>query len=161
MIEFFFGLFSFSWITGIFNTLAWALIVPGITLGVILLIGSRFLPTALSQYKIMGQLLGLILCVFFVFQAGRHNEYNTQQVVLQEERIKRAELELQSMAITNDVEIQYQDKIKYIVKWKEIPVTKYIPVEADKICKIDEIAPNFRKLIDAAAAGKELPKDLK
>ena len=134
----------------------YAMIMPGIFLGILLLIVGSYIPTIFSQYKLPAQLSGVVLVLFFVFQAGRYHEH----VAVKEQTLVNEVATQAFNAAAGEVKyktvVEYKDKIKVVEKIKEIPIHIYVPGPADKSCKIDELAPNLRKLIDSAAEGVPL-----
>ena len=135
------------------NNLTWALIVPGIAVGVLLLLAGKILPAAFVQFKIPAQLAGIALVLFFTFQSGRFNMNQDLLLKTKEQEIELAILYASANDITTQVQTEFILETKVIEKWREVKIPYYIPAEADQVCKIDEIAPKFRQLINNAAKG--------
>jgi hypothetical protein len=145
----------FSWFT---NELIYSLIVPGIGIGVVLLLIAEFVPDWLKQYRIQAQLLGLIICIFFTFQSGREHEFDNQKLVLAEQKALVEQYKTKSGEVTIEVQTKYVDKIKYVERIKEVPVNVYVTKEADAKCVIDPVTSDgIRLLLDSSIAG-QLPK---
>jgi hypothetical protein len=132
-----------------------AMIVPGISLGILSIIASIFIPPLFSKYKIPLQLGGLILIIFFVFQSGRYSEsikYKEQSLL---DKVEISALKAKSAEINTETVIQYVDKIKIVEKIKEVKVNVYVTKEADSMCVIDPATgANITRLLNAAAVGK-------
>jgi hypothetical protein len=144
-------------LTNFINNLTWALIVPGIALGILLLIAGKILPSGMAAYKFPAQILGVILVIFFTFQSGRFNMNEELLKKNKEQEIELAILYADSSKVTTEIQTEFIVEKKVIEKWREVKIPEYIPVAADNVCKIDELAPNYRALVDAAAQGKPIP----
>lgn len=131
-----------------------AMIVPGIFLGVLCILGASYIPLVFSQYKIPIQVGGLILVIFFVFQSGRYSEsikYKEQALL---DKVEISALKAKSSEITTETIIKYVDRIKIIDKIKEVPVNVYVTKEADSKCVIDATDfNNITKLLNSTASG--------
>lgn len=132
-----------------------AMIVPGIFLGVLCILGASYIPLVFSQYKIPIQVGGLILVIFFVFQSGRYSEsikYKEQALL---DKVEISALKAKSSEITTETIIKYVDRIKIIDKIKEVPVNVYVTKEADSKCVIDRTtSSNLTRLLNAASEGR-------
>jgi hypothetical protein len=144
----------FSFIASFFNSILFHLIIPGISFGILLIIASTFIPPVFMAYKIPAQLLGLVLIVFFVFQAGRYNEVNKEEKAVLVNNVKVAEKAVASEKINTVATIQYVDRIKIVEKIKEVPTNVYVTQKADIQCPIDlNTSVDIAKLLNSAIRG--------
>ena len=144
-------------ISAFINNLTWALIVPGIALGVLLLLAGKVLPSAFTQFKLPAQLAGIVLVLFFTFQSGRFNMNEELAKKNKEQEIEIALLYASAGNITTQIQTEYITETKIVEKWREVKIPYYIPAAADAACRIDELAPKFRELINNAAKGVPPP----
>lgn len=132
-----------------------ALVVPGIFVGFGLLVVAQFVPDILKQYKVPAQLGGIVLILFFTFQAGRYNEYTKWRL---DQSVMQSEIAMyksNATEISETVLTKYVDKIRYVEKIKEVPVNVYIPEKADQLCYISPVtSTNIRMFLNSAAEGK-------
>ena len=126
----------FSFITSFFNDFLFTLIIPGILLGVALLVAATFIPTFLTGYKVPVQVLGLVLVVFFVFQTGRSVEVNKNAKAVLEAEAKIAKRETASEKVNTETIIRYVDRVQVVNKIKEVPTNVYVTKETDRACSI-------------------------
>jgi hypothetical protein len=126
------------------NNIIYPLIVPGLMAGVMAIIVSIFIPSLLSQYKLPLLAGGIVVVLFFTFYAGKYSEESKNA-------IQQAEMKAE---INQEVVVKYVDKIKYVTKWKEVPINVYVPVKADAQCIIDSsTASNIRMLYTNSIKG--------
>lgn len=145
----------FSFISDFFNNLLFSLIIPGLGIGVCSLLFSIFIPSTLAIYKIPAQILGIVLCVFFLFTAGRFSEHKKHEAAVAEFRLELASKEALANKISTKTLIQFIDRIKVVEKIKEVPTYVYVTKENDAACRIDpDTASRIRMLLDSAAKGK-------
>lgn len=137
------------------SDMLFTLIVPGIFVGIALLLAGKFLPDVFVQYKLPATLAGLALCIFFVFQSGRYNEYSKWKLEDAKQQVEIALLRAKSAEVNVEVVTKYVDKIKYVEKIKEVPVNVYVDKEADLRCVINpNTSDNIRMLINSSLEGK-------
>ncbi len=136
------------------SELIFTLIVPGIFVGLGLLIFGNFLPSAFVQYKIPMIVTGIFLVLFFTYESGRYSEYSANKLKDAATKIELAELRAKAGEITVETIIEYKDRIKYVEKIKEVPIDVYIPKEANSACVINDVTgANIRMLINTSNQG--------
>lgn len=135
-----------------------AMIVPGISLGVMCIIVSVFIPPVFQQYRIPLRVGGLILIVFFIFQSGRYSEAIKYKQKALEDAVEIQFYRAKSNEVSVEVITEFVEKTKNVDRWRDVYVDRWIPQTADEKCRINEIAPNFRELHDAAAKGLTPPQ---
>jgi hypothetical protein len=148
-----------TWITNFFQEALFALIIPGLGFGVLLLMCQIFIPTTWMQYKLPLQVAGVVLVLFFTFQSGRYNEYSAwkQKDLVAQKEISdlKEKLATESGKITVNTVTKYVDRIKYVTQWKEVQIEKFITKDADNKCIIDpDTAAKLRVLFAASAKGQ-------
>lgn len=145
----------FAFINEFINNIVFALIVPGILTGIVCVVAGSFLPTFLSKYKLLLQLLGLGLILFFVFQGGRSSENSKWKQKELEYQVEIAALQVKSANINTKIIIKYVDRIKIVEKIKEVPTIVYVDPAADAACVINkDTDKKIKNLLDNAATGK-------
>jgi hypothetical protein len=144
----------FSFIANFFNSIIFELIIPGISVGVLLIIVSTFIPPLFVAYKVPAQVLGLVLIVFFVFQAGRYDEVNKQEKAVLVNNVKVAEKAVASEKINTISTIQYVDRIKIVKEIQKVNTNVYVDKKADIQCPIDlNTSVHIAKLLNSAIGG--------
>jgi hypothetical protein len=144
-----------NWIMNLINEFLFVLIWPCILIGVSAIAAAKFVPNFLPQYKLPMQIGGLVLVLFFLFQAGREWEYDKYKVQREADKVLIEKLSAESKAASGKIKIQYVEKIKYVDKIKNIPVIEYVDKEADKQCVISPaVGTDIARLLNAAATGK-------
>lgn len=132
-----------------------ALVVPGIFFGVLMLLASAFIPDIFKQYKIPAQLTGIFLVLFFTYQGGRYSEYTTWKTKELELAAEIALYKSKSSEITVTTVTKYVDRIKEVEKIKEVPIYVYVPSKADAACIIDDAtSDSIRLLFNSTIKGK-------
>lgn len=136
------------------NNVIYPLIVPGLMAGTIAIIVSVFIPTFLSAYKLPVLLGGIVCVLFFTFYAGKYSEESKYAIEQAELKAENARLNAKSKEITQEVVVKYIDKIKYVTKWKEVPINVYVPAKADAKCIIDpDVSGSIRMLFTNSIKG--------
>lgn len=136
------------------SELLFTLIVPGLFAGFGLLLAGKFLPDLFSQYKLPATLAGALLVLLFTFEAGRYHEVSANALQIAQLNAQVAELKAKTAEVTVETVTKYVDKIKYVDRWKEVPVNVYIPKEADARCIINpDTASNIRMLYNSSNEG--------
>ena len=136
-------------------------IVPGLFLGAILILFGYFTPVVFVQYKVPAIISGTILVLFFTFQSGKYVEESSYKLKQAENNAEMYRLNAKSKDITHDVVVKYIEQIKYVDRWKEVPINVYIPEKANNKCIIDTDTGNtFRMLFNNSLEGK-LPSTTK
>jgi hypothetical protein len=111
----------------------YALVTPGIVLGLAAIAASLFLPS--FAYKIPAMAIGIGLVLFFTFYAGKEVENRKLQLVLTEQALEIASLEAAAANITTDTVVMYVDRVKTVEKikteFKTVYVDKFITPEID------------------------------
>lgn len=147
----------FNWIMNFIDGILFSLIIPCIGLGIFMIIGSKFIPNLLPQYKLPVQIGGAVLVLFFIFQAGREWEFDKQKIQKEADKALIEKLKSESKIVSDKVKIKYIEKIKYVEKIKNVPVIEYVNKEDDRKCVISpDVGVGIAKLLNAAATG-ELP----
>lgn len=139
------------------NNVIYPLIVPGLMSGALAIIVSVFIPNVLAQYKLPILASGIVAVLFFTFYAGKYSEESKYNIAQAEQKAENARLNAKSKEINQDVVIQYVDRIKYVTKWKEIPINVYIPKEADSKCVIDPSTGDYIRMLISTSIKGELP----
>jgi hypothetical protein len=122
--------------------------------GVMAIIVSIFIPSLLSQYKLPLLAGGIVVVLFFTFYAGKYSEESKNAIQQAEMKAENSKLNAKSKEINQEVVVKYVDKIKYVTKWKEVPINVYVPVKADAQCIIDSsTASNIRMLYTNSIKG--------
>jgi hypothetical protein len=141
-----------SWLTA---TFLFPFIWPGLLTGVVLLIASKLLPPLFAQQKIAFLLAGFVLVLGFTFLAGKESEYSSHLIAIAETNAENARLSKKSADISTAAAIQYVEKIKYVDRWKEVKVDRYVTKDADNACVIsDTTAANISGLYNDSIKGR-------
>lgn len=131
------------------------LIVPGLFAGSILILFGWFIPTMFAQYKVPAIMSGIILVLFFTFQSGKYVESSSYKLEQAETKAELQRLNAKSKDISHEVVIEYIEKIKYVDRWKEVPINVYIPEKANAQCIIDSnTGDTFRMLFNSSLEGQ-------
>lgn len=144
----------FSFFANFFSDFLFNLILPGLAVGILLIVASYFLPPLFEQYKILAKVSGIVLVVFFVFQGGRQHEIDKSKIAIAQQAAQIAELKQKSAEVTVQTVTKFVDKIKYVDRIKEVPIVQYVPTKADTQCVIDPIVgDNIRLLYNSSLKG--------
>lgn len=138
-----------------FNEILFSLILPGIGLGLFAMLGSKFIPTLLPQYKLPLEIGGLVLVVFFVFQAGREHEYDKTKAKIEEDKALIKKLGEETDELNRQLKSKFAVKTKIVKEIKNVPTIIYVPKEADTKCVIEpNVASDIAGLLNSAVEGK-------
>jgi hypothetical protein len=141
-----------------FNEILFSLILPGIGLGLFAVLGSKFIPNLLPQYKLPAEIFGLVLVVFFVFQAGREHEYDKAKVKIEEDKALIKHLAEETAKLNLQLKSKFAVKTKIVKEIKNVPTIIYVPKEADTKCVIEpNVADGVAGLLNSAIEGKLPP----
>lgn len=144
----------FDFIGVFFSNLTYALIIPGLCFGVLMIVVSLFIPISLGTYKVPMQILGIVLVVFFTFQSGRFSEHNKYEAKALADRLVIVQLEKKSADIGTVVVTKYIDRISVVEKIKEVKTNVYITKEADSQCVISpNISADITRLLNGSGQG--------
>lgn len=136
------------------SNILFALIVPGIFLGMLGIIGSKFIPIKFLMYKVPMQLIGVVLIVFFVFQSGRYTEHNKYEAAKLVEQVKVAQRDTKSENVNVATVIRYVDRVRVVEKIKEVKTNVYVTKDADSACVIGpDVSSSVAKLLNESAKG--------
>lgn len=116
-----------------FEQLIYALIIPGMIVGLVMVTLSLFLPS--FQYKIPTLIGGVIIILFFTYHTGKQTTEAKYKLKEIEQALVIAKLEAESAYVTTEATIVYVDKIKIVEKikteFRTVYVDKYITPEID------------------------------
>lgn len=138
-----------------FNEILFALILPGIGLGLFAILGSKFIPKLLPQYRLPVEIFGLILVVFFIFQSGREHEYNKSKTQRIADKLKIDTLTEETLRVNAQLSKDFNKKTENVKGIKNEPTIIYVPKEADNKCVIEPtVSTNITRLLNSALEGK-------
>jgi hypothetical protein len=146
-----------TFLTTVFDQFIYALIVPGLLIGIGAIILSLFLPD--FAYKKPVFIVGVIAIVFFTFFSGKYTSETKWKAKWElhetEQELEIAKLEAAAAYITTEATIVYVDKVKVVEKlkteYRTVYVDKYITTEIDN--QFGDLPSAFILLHDSAAKG--------
>ena len=137
------------------SNIVFSLILPGLSVGCLLIIVSFFIPTTHVMYRAPIQILGVIILVFFLFQAGRFSEFQKHEKDRLTNIALVAELKAKSEKINTETIVRYVDRIKVVEKIKEVKTNVYITKEADAACVIGtNTSRELTRMLNSSARGR-------
>lgn len=138
-----------------FNEILFSLILPGIGLGLFAVLGSKFIPKLLPQYRLPVEIGGLILVVFFVFQAGREHEYDKAKTQRIADKLQIDTLTAETLRVNAQLSEKFKEKTVNVKGIKNEPTIIYVPKEADNKCIIEPtVSADIARLLNSAIEGK-------
>lgn len=141
-----------NWFMNLINEFIFVLIFPGILLGVAAIVGSKFIPNLLPQYKLPLQIGGLILTLFFVFQAGRQWEYDKNKTKEDAEKALAVKRSRDADKVSANTKTSYAGKINNVEKLKNEKTDLYVSKESDNMCTIsNSTSSSIAKLLNSSA----------
>ena len=138
-----------------FNEILFSLVLPGIGIGLFAMLGSKFIPRLLPQYKLPVEIFGLILVVFFVFQAGREHEYDKAKSQRIADKLQIDTLTAETLRVNAQLSKNFIKKTGNVKGIKSEPTIIYVPKEADGKCIIEPtVSADITGLLNSAIEGK-------
>ncbi|CAB4130039.1 hypothetical protein UFOVP116_239 [uncultured Caudovirales phage] len=139
----------FDLLTG---NIVYAFITPGLFLGAIMILFSRFAPAALVQYKIPALFGGIFLVLFFTFYAGKYSEESKWKLQLAEQQAQIQALKAHSAEMSIQTVTKYIDRVKVIEKEKLVYVNS-TPWITQSTINAFPLPNGAIRVLDAAASG--------
>lgn len=141
-------------ISGLTSSLIYPSIVPGIVIGLFMIIFGALAPRFAGS-KLPLTIGGLVIILFFVFFAGKATESTKWKAEVDRQQLEIATLNSASKDVSAEIVVKYVDRIKIVEKVRKELVNVYV----DKIIteKIDSSTGNmpnaFVRLHDDAVKG--------
>jgi len=109
------------------------LIIPGIIIGIAAIVASNFLPMSMLPYKLLFQIVGLILVLFFVYTGEKKSSDDSWKLKMAEVEIQNAHLRGLAAEVTIEIQTKYITKIKEVekIRTEYVYIDRFITPEID------------------------------